>query len=101
MRTASRQDWLGSRRPGYRDHADVVFLAKGLAGFGDARGRGLGANQFEDPVETEELALVVGGFGHAIGDEQQPVARRQPEFKYGAVLHRLPVEIRREMTGVC
>jgi hypothetical protein len=68
--------WLGGMRlvgAGEGDEADVVFLTEALGGVGEGGGREVVVEVLLDAVEAEELAVGVGGFEDAVGDEDELV----------------------------
>ena len=95
-----------------RQNSDVIFLAEGPCGGGDAL-RGLcadGAGAFE----AIELTLRIGGFYNAIGEQCKCLAGSQLEFGFGVFnirdeaqgQPRLSLDldftaIRRQVTGIC
>src|ERR1700757_2753250 len=61
------------------DHGDVVFLTESLCGLRDLCRRAFSANQFQDALEAEELALFVRGFSYTVRKKQKPVSFRHEE----------------------
>jgi hypothetical protein len=68
---------VGDCFPDQHEDGDVVFLPKGLCGFGDGKGRGVGNGG--GSLEAEEFPLRTAGLHHSIRDQRKLVLRTKLE----------------------